>query len=124
MNSKLPSNRSFGLTFSIIFFIIAFFVNNNFFLVVSLFFSLALLCIVIFKQDMLTLPNLYWSKLGLILSMIFNPLIMLIIYFFLFVPLSIFYRFKKNKSYILNYKDKSSNWIKRIHKIESMDSQF
>ena len=124
MNNKLPSNKNFGITFSVIFFILAFFISNvlsKFFLLI---FSFILLLLAFFKADVLKKPNLYWFKFGILLSSFFNPIIMTLIYVFVFIPISIFYKFRKNNTYILNYKNKRSSWIERIDDLESMDNQF
>ena len=90
---KLPSNRKFGLTFSLIFFVIFlyFFLTSDFNLTyLFLFFSIIFLFFVIIFPNYLSKLNKAWMMLGLLLGKIVNPIVLGIIYFGLFTPIGLF----------------------------------
>ena len=90
---ELPSNKSFGYSFTLIFFLISlflFYFNKNIFAFFVLSISLLILLITFIKSDILYFPNLIWFKFGLLLGKIVSPLILALIYFFIFTPVSIF----------------------------------
>ena len=88
---KLPSNKTFGLFFSVIFFLIygwLFFryQNNQVWLVILGVFFLVL---GLLNSKLLNYPNLFWMKLGYFLGLIISPLIMGIIFFLVITPINI-----------------------------------
>ena len=90
---ELPSNQSFGYSFTLIFFLISlflFYFNKNILAFFVLSISLLILLITFIKSDILYFPNLIWFKFGLLLGKIVSPLILALIYFFIFTPVSIF----------------------------------
>ena len=90
---KLPSNKSFGLTFSIIFFI--FFLINIFYFyslqnsILLLSFSLFLLVISLYKPNIFYLLNKLWMNFGFVLFKIINPFILLIVYVVSIIPIGL-----------------------------------
>ena len=93
-NIVLPSNRSFGLTFTVIFlifFFLKYYFSNSFnssypFLIIAgffLFFSLT-------KPNIFYFLNKLWMKLAYILSRIFNPIFLFLCYLFVILPTSFF----------------------------------
>ena len=109
----LPSNRKFGYTFSLIFLIfsIYFFLKNTiffnyFFLSVSFFFFI----ITFVKSDALYPLNKLWMSFGLLLGKIINPIIMGLIFFIIFTPVSIFMKLIGRDELRLDFDIKKSNW--------------
>jgi len=128
IKTKIPSEKNFGYTFTLIFLIIGiyFFLTNNiflFFLLLS--FSGIFLFITLFFSKLLKYLNLIWFKLGYFLALIISPIIILCIYFLIICPTGIYVRIFK-KSLILKKIDNQidSYWIKRKNKINSMKEQF
>ena len=122
----LPTNKNFGIVFSIVFLIISFWPllkseNIKYWsLVVSvIFFILALL-----NSKILTPLNKAWMKFGFILSKIVSPIVMGFIFFFVVTPTGIIMRvLGKN---LLNLKKNNQNtyWIKKDNKNNNMKNQF
>jgi len=122
----LPTNKNFGIVFSIVFLIISFWPllkseNIKYWsLVVSvIFFILALL-----NSKILTPLNKAWMKFGFILSKIVSPIVMGFIFFFVITPTGIIMRvLGKN---LLNLKKNNQNtyWIKKDNKNNNMKNQF
>ena len=122
---KLPSNKTFGLFFSVIFFLIygwLFFryQNNQVWLVILGVFFLVL---GLLNSKLLNYPNLFWMKLGYFLGLIISPLIMGIIFFLVITPINILMKiFQKD---IIGLKKKGdSYWKNRNEKIKNMRNQF
>ena len=122
---KIGSNRSFGIVFSIIFFLIGLYpVINNLdirfwaIIIALIFFILGLI-----NSSLLKPLNLLWFKFGLLLGRIVSPIIMGIVFFTVVTPTGFLVKmFGKD---LLNIKKKKeSYWIKRDkHKI-SLRKQF
>ena len=122
----LPTNKNFGIVFSIVFLIISFWPllkseNIKYWsLVVSvIFFILALL-----NSKILTPLNKAWMKFGFILSKIVSPIVMGFIFFFVITPTGIIMRvLGKN---LLNLKKNNQNtyWIKKDNKNNNMKNLF
>ena len=91
-NLKLPSNRKFGFFFTIVFFIMGFYFfskNNAYALTISFIVSVLFLLITILNADLLLPLNKLWMSFGLLLGNIVNPIILGIIFFLLFTPISL-----------------------------------
>ena len=126
MNSKLPTNRNFGIVFFIVFLLIGLWpiLNNENLRFWSLLISIIFLILGIFNSKLLTPLNKVWMKFGLILGTIISPIIMGIIFFLVVTPTGILLRFfgkdilklKKNKS--------ESYWTIKDNKNNDMRNQF
>lgn len=119
------SEKNFGTTFSIIFFLISsylFYITNHFW---SVFFSLSIILtlITIFKPKLFFLPNILWFKLGMLLGRLIAPLIMLFIFFLVMFPLGLLLKVFNKDNYKKN-KEVNSFWIKRDKEINTMKDQF
>ncbi len=127
-NTKVPSERSFGITFAIVFFIIfiyfIFFHNEKFyysFLILSVIF----LFLSFYQSFLLRLPNRLWFLIGINLGKIVSPIILFIIFFGLITPISLITRiFKRDLINQKINKNKKSYWIKRLDKINNMKDQY
>lgn len=115
-NTKLPSNQKFGSFFTIIFFAIACYcwfslaINLAF---VFLFIASSFLIISLLKPNLLFPLNKLWMQIGILLSVIINPIVLGIIYFLLFTPTAIAMRFLNRDELSLSFREKDSYWIKR-----------
>ena len=119
------TEKNFGTTFSIIFFLISsylYYITNHFW---SVFFSLSiiLLLITIFKPKLFFLPNILWFKLGMLLGSLIAPLVMLLIFFLVMFPLGLLLKVFNKDNYQKN-KKVNSFWIKRDKEINTMKDQF
>ena len=115
-NLKLPSNKKFGLFFTGIFFVLSFYfiVNDSF--KISIIFGTLSACfgfISLFNEKILSPLNKYWMYLGLILGKIISPIILGIIFYFLFAPIAIFFRIFGRDELRLKKKQKNSYWKNR-----------
>jgi len=119
---KLPSNKSFGALFSVVFLIVAiyFYINKNilFFLIFGNF-SIILTIITLSKSEILSPLNKMWMRFGLFLGMIINPVVMGFIFFFIFTPVSFLMKLFGRDELSLQFKKKSSYWINRMENNQS-----
>ena len=125
-NLKLPTNRNFGIVFSVLFLIISLWplLQDGNIRVWSLVISLLFLILGLINSTLLQPLNKIWFKFGILLGYIIAPIVMLIVFFFVITPTSIILRlFKKD---ILNLKKNNNKtyWIERDEKINNMKNQF
>lgn len=126
---KLPSNKKFGFFFSAIFFIIFIYLYFKDVLYISFFFgflAFLFLSLTLLKAELLLPLNKFWMTIGLVLSLIINPIIMGLIFFFLFTPMAIVMRIVGRDELRLRFNNKSSHWLSRkeASKIDSFRNQF
>ena len=123
---KLGSNKSFGIVFSVVFFIIAIFpiLNNDNIRVWSLVISLIFLVLGLINSKLLSPLNKIWFKFGLILSKVVSPVIMGIIFFLVVTPIGILMRILKKDLLNLKYNNKNTYWIKKKEPESKMKNQF
>ena len=125
---KKPSEKSFGITFSIVFFII--FVYFNFIHNENLYYSFLILSFIFlylsfYQTFLLRLPNKLWFLIGIYLGKIVSPIILFVIFFGLLTPISLITRiFKRDLINQKINKNKNSYWIKRLDKINNMKDQY
>ena len=125
-DAKIGSNKSFGIVFSVVFFIIAIFpiLNNDNIRVWSLVISLIFLVLGLINSKLLSPLNKIWFKFGLILSKVVSPLIMGIIFFLVVTPIGILMRILKKDLLNLKYNNKNTYWIKKKEPESTMKNQF
>ena len=123
---KIGSNKSFGIVFSVVFFIIAIFpiLNNDNIRVWSLVISLIFLVLGLINSKLLSPLNKIWFKFGLILSKVVSPVIMGIIFFLVVTPIGILMRILKKDLLNLKYNNKNTYWIKKKVPESTMKNQF
>ncbi|MDA9282331.1 SxtJ family membrane protein [Pseudomonadales bacterium] len=113
---KLPSNQNFGAFFTCLLAVasgyfylegasVAFYVSS----VCCLLFLLA----TIFKPGVLLFLNRLWMGFGLLLGMFVSPIVLGVIFFGLFTPLSLVMRLFGRDELRLRFKQKQSYWINR-----------
>ncbi len=126
MSIKLPSNRSFGILFFVVFFIIGIWpiLNDGEFRIWSILISSVFLFLGIINSNFLTPLNKLWMKFGLLLGIIVTPIVMGIIFFLVVTPTGILLRlFRKD---ILKLKKNKSNtyWTLKENDNNDMSNQF
>ena len=111
---ELPSNRKFGLSFTIIFLVSGFYFFyydsiKLFYLLTSL--GVLFLSISLIKSDILYPLNKIWMSFGYLLGMIVSPIVLGIIFFGLFAPISFIMLLFKRDELKLKLIKKQSHWI-------------
>lgn len=119
---ELPSNRKFGFFFSTVFAIFAAYFYNA--APISWAFSFAFasmifLIITLLKDDLLLPFNKIWMRFGFMLSIIVSPIILGLIFFGIFTPISVFMRLGGRDEMRLKFSKKTSHWILRSDPIKS-----
>ncbi|WP_169036090.1 SxtJ family membrane protein [Candidatus Pelagibacter ubique] len=122
----LPSNRNFGIVFTIVFLIISFWplLKNGDIRYWSLIISLIFFVLALINSKILTPLNKVWMKFGLILGKIVSPLVMGLIFFFVVTPTGIIMRLLGKDLLNLKKKSASTYWIKKENKNNNMKNQF
>ena len=124
---KLPTNKSFGLTFGTVFFMVFlyFFIKHSYLTVnIILLITTIIFYFLGFINSKILHPlNFIWFKFGIFLSKLISPLILGIIYFLVVTPTGIIMRFLKKDLLGLKFNDKRSYWINKNFK-SKMKKQF
>tara|TARA_B100000989_G_scaffold291178_2_gene265343 strand:+ start:2375 stop:2764 length:390 start_codon:yes stop_codon:yes gene_type:complete len=121
------SNKSFGITFFIVFLIIGFYpyLKQEDLRVWALVISFVFLILGILDSKILKPLNKIWYKFGLFLGKIISPLIMGLIFFLVVTPIGIFMRILGKDLINLKYKKyKKSYWIEKTGPKSKMKNQF
>ena len=126
MKKKISSNKSFGIFFSIFFFIIGAWplIYSENIKIWSMIVSFMFLFMVIFNSKILTPLNHLWVKFGELLGIVIAPIVMFLIFFLIITPTNFLMRLFNNSLLKNKNFDQKSYWIKRKSKINSMDKQF
>ncbi len=115
-NITLPSNKKFGYFFSVIFLITSiyfYFTNNLSTSFILGFFFLIFFFITLIKAELMLPLNKLWMKIGLIMGMIVSPIVLGVIFYGIFTPISFFFRLIGRDELSLKMKKKKSYWKKR-----------
>ena len=114
---ELPTNKKFGFFFTALFLIATtyFYINNASSSVVSILgvVGLSFLVATLVNPDVLLPLNRLWMRFGLLLGMIISPIVMGIIFFGLFTPMSLTMRLFRRDELRLRFKYKKTHWILR-----------
>ena len=123
---KLPSNKSFGVVFFIVFLLIALYplINHGDIRIWSLVVSLIFLTLGLLNSKILNPLNKLWFKFGILLGKIVSPLVMGIIFFFVVTPIGFIMRLLKKDLLNLKFKDNKSYWIEKNEPKSKMKNQF
>ena len=122
---KKNNNITFGILFFIFFLIIGLYPLKSdetirvWFVVLSLVF----LIITIIRPNLFTFLNKLWIKFGILLGKIISPIVMGLVFFFVVTPIGILIRILKKDVMGLK-RGKSSYWINRENKFQTMKKQF
>ena len=123
---KLPSNRNFGVVFSIVFLIIAIWpiLNQNEIRIWSIIISLIFLILGLINSKFLSPLNKAWFKFGLILGSIIAPIVMGIVYFLVVTPTGLI--MKALGKDILGLKKNKNNtyWLEKDNSNNNLKNQF
>ena len=124
---KIPSNRSFGLVFFVVFLIVALWPlkYEEDIRLWSLVISIIFFILGVINSKLLTPLNKLWFKFGILLGSIVSPVIMGIVYFAVVTPIGVLMRLL-GKDLLKTTKTKSIStyWMKRDKKQTSMKKQF
>ena len=122
----LPTNRNFGIVFTIVFLIISFWplLKNGDIRYWSLIISFIFFVLALINSKILTPLNKAWMKFGLILGKIVSPLVMGIIFFFVVTPTGIIMRLLGKDLLNLKKNNKSTYWLKKNNQNNNMKNQF
>ena len=118
----MPSNRNFGFFFTFVFVVAAayFYYSAN---IVSAYVFIAtasiFMLITLIKSDALLPPTKLWMRFGLPLGMIVSPIVLGVIFFGLFTPISMLMRLSGRDELRLKFIQKASHWISRNEPIKS-----
>ena len=123
---KKSSEKSFGILFSLVFFIVSIWplLEGNTIRFWALSLSFIFLIIAFLKQELLKPLNNIWINFGETLGKIIAPIVMALIFFLVLTPLSFIIRIFGKDLLSLKFSNEKSYWIKREKKINSMDKQF
>ena len=121
------SPKSFGIVFSIVFFIVGLYplVNSEGLRIWALIVSVVFLLLAFVTPKVLILPNKLWFKFGMLLGSIIAPIVMALVYFLTVLPTGLIMRLL-GKDLLKQKLDKNtkSYWIERSEPIGSMKNQF
>ena len=116
-NLILPTDKKFGLFFTTVFFVSsAYFYLYELHLLAIGFISLCVLFFVIslIKADLLHPLNKIWMSLGLLIGMIVSPIVLGLIFFGIFTPISIIMRAFGRDELRLRFVQKVTYWVPRV----------
>tara|TARA_B110000263_G_C14788951_1_gene276687 strand:- start:63 stop:458 length:396 start_codon:yes stop_codon:yes gene_type:complete len=124
---KISSNRSFGLTFFVIFLIVSLWplTHEETIRIWSLVISLISLILGLMNSKLLTPLNLLWFKFGLLLGSIIAPIVMGVVFFLVVTPTGFIMRIMGKDLLKKRFdKKKRTYWIKRDKSNSTMKKQF
>jgi len=123
---NLPSNRSFGIVFFVVFLIISLLplISGHEIRIWSLLISLVFLTLGILNSKILLPLNRYWTIFGLFIGKIISPLIMGIIYFGVITPTGLLMKIFGKDLLGLKKNKNNSYWIKKDNTNNNMKNQF
>ena len=115
---ELPSNRKFGFFFTFIFAVLAtyfFHIESTVFLYGFAITSILFLTVTLVHAESLSRLNRLWMAFGLLLGKIVSPVVMAIIFFGLFSPISLLMRLLGRDELRLKLNKRTSHWRIRNH---------
>ena len=123
---KLPSNRNFGIVFSIVFLIVALWplLSQNDIRIWSLIISGIFLVLGIINSKLLSLLNKIWFKFGIFLGNFIAPIVMGIVYFTVVTPTGLIMKLFGKDSLNLKKNNKDTYWIKKDNSNSDLKNQF
>ena len=125
-NTKISSNKSFGLVFFIFFLIISLWplLDNGEIRVWALVLSGVFITLAMLNSYLLTPLNRIWARFGFFLGSFISPIVMGILFFVIVTPTGFLMRiFSKNFMNLRKNNDKSY-WIKSNDRKSQMKNQF
>jgi hypothetical protein len=113
---ELPSNRTFGLFFALVFALFgaySFYHDRMIATIISAVAMVGFLGVTYLARDLLTPLNRLWMKFGLLLAMIFSPIVLGIMFFGLFTPIAVVTRLFGRDELRLKKKAVDTHWRTR-----------
>ena len=123
---KRPTEKSFGCVFAVIFafFAIWAFIKETDFFIYTLI-SIVFLILAYVKPHSLKVFNVLWFKFGIFLGGFVAPIVMMLVYVFTIIPLSLWLRIiRKDLLKIKIRPNDLSYWVPRTTKMGSMKNLF
>ena len=123
---KLPSNRNFGIVFSIVFLIIATWpiLNQNEIRIWSIIISLIFLILGLINSKFLSPLNKAWFKFGLILGSVIAPIVMGIVFFFVVTPTGLIMKALGKDILALKRNKNNTYWLEKDNSNNNLKNQF
>jgi len=123
---KLPTNRNFGMVFSIVFLIISLWplLSQNEIRIWSLTISGIFFILGIFNSKLLLPLNKIWFKFGMFLGNFIAPIVMGIVFFLVVTPTGLIMRLLGKDLLNLKNKNKNSYWIEKDNSNSNLKNQF
>ena len=124
---KIPSNRSFGLVFFVVFLIVALWPlkYESDIRLWAIILSLVFLVLGVLNSKFLSPLNKLWFKFGILLGSIVSPIVMGAVFFIVVTPVGLTMRFLgKDVLRINKSKFVSTYWINREKQTNTMKKQF
>tara|TARA_B100001559_G_C16452908_1_gene600198 strand:+ start:523 stop:915 length:393 start_codon:yes stop_codon:yes gene_type:complete len=125
--NKLPSNRSFGIVFFLVFLIVGIYplLNDGNFRIWSLIISITFLILGLLNSSILYPLNKIWMKFGYLLGAVIAPIVMALVFFGVVTPTGILMKIiGKDLLNLKKKKDKETYWIKKEKLKSTMRNQF
>ena len=123
---KLPSNRNFGIVFSIVFLIISLWplLSQNDVRIWSLIISGIFLILGLINSKLLLPLNKIWFKFGILLGNFIAPIVMGIVYFMVVTPTGLIMRLLGKDLLNLKKNNKDTYWIEKDNSNNDLKNQF
>ena len=124
--TKLPTNKNFGMVFSLVFLIISLFplLKNENIRIWSIIIALAFLVLGLLNSKFLTSLNKIWFRFGIILGSIVSPIVMGIVFYTIVTPTSLIMRALGKNLLNLKKRNKKTYWVERSKIKSKMKNQF
>jgi len=122
----LPTNRNFGLVFTIVFLIISFWplLKGGDIRYWSLIISIIFFVLALLNSNLLTPLNKLWMQFGFLLGKIVSPIVMGFIFFLVVTPTGIIMRLLGKDLLNLKKNNQKTYWIHKNNKNNNMKNQF
>ena len=123
---KLPTNRNFGIVFSIVFLIIALWplLKQNDLRLWSLSISGIFFILGLFNSKLLSPLNKTWFKFGIFLGGFIAPIVMGVIFFLVVTPTGLIMKLFRKDLLNLKKNKKETYWLDKDNSNSSLKNQF
>ena len=123
---KIPSNKSFGLVFFVLFLIISLFplFKNGNIRILTIISAIIFLILGLLNSPILNPLNKMWFKFGILLGKIIQPIVMGLVFFIVVTPTSLIMKMFCKDLLGLKRHKKKSYWVERSSINSKMKNQF
>ena len=123
---KLPTNRNFGIVFSIVFLIIALWplLKQNDLRLWSLSISGIFFVLGLLNSKLLAPLNKIWFKFGMLLGSFIAPIVMGIVFFLVVTPTGFIMKLLRKDLLNLKKNEKETYWLDKDNSNSSLKNQF